>query len=204
VTPEPENPLFLPDGKLLLNGGDMVAVPSDCCCGGSENPCTWCSGRTPVSLQVLFSGLTICTACYVVGGGSYKFTTPPPAPVGPYTLAQTANACVYEYSAGVSGQIDMYATGDCTGASASFPLSDLKIQATFTANQLDVSAWWTHAAWGPMGFYGPDTYFFSATLNPTTVCNGPWTPANGLVACNTNGPAYMGHSGAASVVSKWT
>lgn len=204
MTPEPENPLYLPGGKLMLNAGSMVAVPSDCCCGGSENPCTHCSGNTPVSLQVVFSGLTLCTACYVIGGGSYKFTGVPPTPAGPYTLAQTGNPCVYEYSAAASGQVNMYATGDCTGATAAFPLLLLEIWATITANKIDLAGWWTHGVWSPMTFYGPYTQFFVATIDPATVCDGPWTPPNGLTACNTTGPSYMGHSGNASVVSKWT
>lgn len=206
MTPGPESPLYLPDGKLLLNGGDMVAVPSDCCCGGSENPCSHCDTRTPVSLQVLFSGLTVCTACYVIGAGpvAYKFSTAPPTPAGPYTLAQTGNPCVYKYTAGVSGQIDMYGVVDCTGGSAAYGLIDLMIEATFTANKIALEAWWTHPAWGPMDFYGPYTYFFIGEVDPATVCDGPWTPPNGLVACNTSGPAYMGHSGTLSVVSKWT
>lgn len=203
MTPTPETPLYLPDGKLMVNAGDMVSVPSDCCCGGSESPCIACTGRTPVSLQVLFSGLTVCNDCYVIGVGSYKFGTLPATPAGPYTLAQTGNHCVYEYSAAASGQIDIFATGNCMGGSAGYPFSDLIIRATFTFNKFEIQGWWVHGLWGPMAMYGPSTYFFTATIDPATVCGGPWTPANGLTVCNTGGPAYMAIAGTASVVSKW-
>ena len=182
-----------------------ILLPGGCCCGsGSPYPCTHCSGVTPVSLSVVFSGITVCTDCYVIGGGpvSYKFTTAPPTPAGPYTLAQTAeNRCVYEYSAVVSGQIDMYTVSNCSGQGLGYPLYDLVIRATFTENQVELSGWWTHAMGGPMSFYGPNTHFFSATVNPVSVCDGPWSPANGYTACNTGGPSYMGHSGTASIVS---
>ena len=58
---------------------------------------------------------TVCTGCYVTGAGpvSYKFTTPPPTPIGPYTLAQATNPCIYEYSAPVTGQINMYTVATC-------------------------------------------------------------------------------------------
>jgi len=184
-----------------------ILLPVGCCCAnGSENPCTHCDDKTPVSLSVTFSSLTICTACYIIGGGpvSYKFTTAPPTPTGPYTLAQTGgNPCVYEYSTGVSGQIDMYTVNNCTGGGSSFPLINLVIRATFTASTIALSGWWTHAQSGPMAMYGPDTFFFSKTLTPVSVCDGPWSPSNGLVACNTSGPTYMGHSGTASIVANF-
>lgn len=184
-----------------------ILLPAGCCrASGSESPCTHCDDKTPVSLSVTFSSLTICTACYVIGGGpvSYKFTTAPPTPAGPYTLAQTGgNPCVYEYSTGVSGQIDMYTVSNCTGGSASFPLIDLVIRATFTASTIALLGWWTHASSGPMAMYGPNTYFFAATVNPTSVCDGPWSPGNAYSACNTSGPSYMAHSGTASIVANF-
>jgi hypothetical protein len=184
-----------------------ILLTAGCCCeSGSPYPCTHCSDKTPQTLEVTFSSITVCSACYVIGGGpvSYKFTTAPPTPAGPYTLAQTAgNRCVYEYSGGVSGQIDMYPVSTCTGGSSSFPLINLVIRATFTASALALSAWWTHASSGPMAMYGPNTYFFSATLNPTSVCDGPWSPGNAYSACNTSGPTYMAHSGTASIVSRF-
>ncbi len=187
-----------------------IMLPAGCCCDsegpGSDYPCSYCSGKTPLTLEALFSNITVCTACYVIGAGpvAYKFTTPPPTPAGPYTLTQTvANRCVYEYSAAVSGQIDMYTVSTCTGGSASFPLINQVIRATFTANTIAISGWWTHTIWGPMAMYGPNTYFFGATVNPTSVCDGPWSPGNAYSACNTSGPTYMAHSGAASIVANF-
>ena len=187
-----------------------IMLPAGCCCDsegpGSDYPCSYCSGKTPLTLEALFSNITVCTACYVIGAGpvSYKFTTPPPTPIGPYTLTQTAaNRCVYEYSAAVSGQIDMYTVSTCTGGSFSFPLINQVIRATFTTSTIAISGWWSHVIWGPMAMYGPNTYFFSATVNPTSVCDGPWSPGNAYSACNTSGPTYMAHSGVASIVASF-
>ena len=183
-----------------------IILPGGCCCegGGSESPCSHCDNKTPVDLSVTFSSLTICAACYAIppGATSYTFTTAPPTPAGPYTLDQTGgNPCIYEYSAAVTGTIGMYTDGTCSGTPASFDLIDLVIRATFTASTIALAGWWTHAQSGPMAIYGPHTYFFSKTLTPVSVCDGPWSPANALVACNTSGPTYMGHSGPASVVA---
>jgi len=185
-----------------------ILLPAGCCCegGGSPYPCTHCSDKTPLTLEVTFSSIIVCTGCHIIGGGpvSYKFTTPPPTLAGPYKLTQTpANRCVYEYSAAVSGQIDMYTVSTCTGGSLGYPLINMVIRVTFTASTIAVDGWWTHALSGPMAMYGPNTYFFSATLNPISVCDGPWSPGNAYSACNTSGPAYMAHSGTASIVSKF-
>ena len=181
-----------------------ILLPGGCCCGGgSEDPCTHCDDLTPVSLSVTFSSITLCTACYADGGISYEFTTAPPTPAGPYTLTQTGNPCIYEYSAAVSGQIDMYASADCTGVEANFPLINHVIRVTITANTILLEAWWTRDSNAPMAFYGPNTWYFNKTLTPVSVCDGPWSPSNGLTACNTSGPAFMGHSGTASIVANF-
>ena len=186
-----------------------IMLPAGCCCDsegpGSDDPCSYCSGKTPLTLEALFSNITVCTACYVIGAGpvAYKFTTPPPTPIGPYTLAQTANPCVYEYSAAVTGQINMYTLPTCPPPGLGWSLIDLKIQATFTTNKLVIYGLWTHQMGGPISFYGPSTYFFMATIDPATVCDGPWSPSNGYTTCNTNGPDYMGYGGSVSITSQW-
>ncbi|MDP6526772.1 MAG: hypothetical protein QGH15_21430 [Kiritimatiellia bacterium] len=181
-----------------------------CCCGsggGSSSPCGYCSDRTPVSLEVMFSSIVVCTGCRQEFGGGvigYMLSVIPPTPAGPYTLTQVAgDNCKYRYTVPVTGEWMMSLWPGCPDEGALFfPFMDLVIEATFNSASIEMEAFWTHAMYGPMTLHGAQSFFFAGSKSQT-VCDGPFTITNDRSSCY-NTPDNGGHSGLATVVSKWS
>lgn len=146
-----ESPLYLPNGKMMLNGDNMVEVPSDCCC---PDPCGGCD-PTPASLRVTFSSLAVCTNCIRIFSeehfnASNKYIVTPTVPTGPYILTQHATeACQYNFTTPWTGALTHYTTIDCTGAPfGTYDIQSLNIRADlFSAHapskDIRLWAWWT-------------------------------------------------------------
>ncbi|MCP4410911.1 MAG: hypothetical protein GY807_24860 [Gammaproteobacteria bacterium] len=192
-----ESPLYLHNGEMLLNGGEMVEVPSDCCCVGT--PCSECSGSTPASVSVTFSGLSLCTGCQAGSFGTYYRITGLTVPTGPYTVPQSIpgiDPCHFQYSEAVSGTYEIFGdVADCPDTpSNSWDVTAMNIIVRFEVGTLSVSGYYTGSFSGQIDFYK------SQESRPGT-CAGPWSETNTIVACDfTASPIEMGYGGTASVV----
>lgn len=187
-----------------------ILLPAGCCCDsetGSLNPCSYCSDKTPVSLEVMFSLITLCTGCRSEFGSDvigYKLSVVPPLPAGPYTLAQLPGSpCKYQYTAPATGEWTMTSWPDCpANPPYEYPFDQIIINAEFNTASIEIEAFWTHPWWGPMSLHGAQTFFFTGTKSQA-VCDGPFSVTNGLTSCYDT-PVYGGHGGLASVVANWT
>ena len=183
-----------------------ILLPVGCCCGSSFT-CSRCSGRTPKRLRVTFSSVVVCPDCYnspaPADQRSAEFLTPPPAPIGPYVLAQdTVDPCEYNYEADVTGTYRVYNAYNCDDVSghSDFTLDKLKISAWFGVTPQDLALF---AEWTTVEAGGISLHIFDDTKE-TDICDGPWAMTNELVAC-MRWPVYFlgGKDGSATVVSLW-
>jgi len=172
-----EDPLWLSGGKLYVNDGKMVEVPSDCCCG---DDCVFCEGAsTPARFRVTFSSVARCTGCYLdAGTGLYvSWLTPPvPALAASYIVTQDPlNPCEYSYSEAVTAAWRRYTDAGCTITNDTGNLTSLEIRLQILAAHVNVVAWYEG------GFNIADV--FTGQTATATRCDGTTIINNTIAAC---------------------
>jgi len=195
------DPLYLPDGKLMITDGKLVEDPDTCCCG---DPCGDCENGTPARLRVTLSGVQLCTGCVGPWGAVWVKWTSQPAPIlsASYILTQHgANPCVWEYTASVAGTITWYSDACITpmGWPPVYNIDTLYMYANVTAGNVLFEAYYYEAAvaWHKAWiFYGGQ-----ATATP---CGGTTVITNQNAPCSAErGMAnewITGHAGGTATV----
>ena len=161
-----------------------ILLPAGCCRRGSPDHCSSCDDEndpTPVSLTVVFSGVTMCTACVTLGNDSYSFTITPSALSGSYSLTQKEGEgnCHYYYEEEATGTITHWDGVNCDSEIETHDIVLLRIEAMIQSNaNLRLDAWWTTDSFAPSIAFSGDTpenntcLAFDGINNLRASCNG--------------------------------
>jgi len=206
MTPDPpESPLYLPGGKLLIKDGKMVTNPTDCCCA---EQCAHCEGITPWRFRVTFSGVSLCTGCYVMADGKFIkwVVNPSPAISASYILGQDpADPCHYFYDGDMdAGETGIWTAGvgGCIGAanwSTDF-IDNIRLDLTIAAGNVALTAYHRNA------INQNTAAIFVGNQNTATPCGGTTVINADEAACgggiDGTGAWATGHAGGTATVVK--
>jgi hypothetical protein len=118
-------------GVLWRNGG--MAFNAACCCKTYTpgSPCPYCSGGTPRSYAVTFSGISVCSPCYGFTSERYAWIDAPDLN-GSFQIDQTGDWLNCEWQRIDEGNYGMvrwwHLDPDCTGEYVSIPMTSRAIR----------------------------------------------------------------------------
>ena len=124
-------------GILWRNGG--MAFNAACCCKTYTPglPCEYCSGDTPRSYAVTFSGISVCPPCYGFTSERYAWINPPDFN-GSFQIDQTGDWLNCEWQRIDTGNYGTvrwwHLDANCSGSYVSIPMTQR------TINLLNINA----------------------------------------------------------------